>query len=138
MNERYDYDKHFVKFEELIMGIRKMNKITGTIITLNAEKYILRAIESLKNISDEIIVLDSESTDSTRDIAKSAGAKVYINHFLAMVPKKEASNFASNSWIFSLDADEYLDQDLIDFIKKTDLSNISYDSFAFRRKNYCG
>ena len=53
-----------------------MNKITGTIITLNAEKYILRAIESLKNISDEIIVLDSESTDSTRDIAKSAGAKV--------------------------------------------------------------
>ena len=48
-----------------------MNKITGTIITLNAEKYILRAIESLKSISDEIIVLDSKSTDSTRDIAKS-------------------------------------------------------------------
>ena len=95
-----------------------MNKITGTIITLNAEKYILRAIESLKHISDEIIVLDSESTDSTRDIAKSAGAKVYTQEFLGDGPqKKEASNFASNSWIFSLDADEYLDQDLIDFIK---------------------
>ena len=38
-----------------------MNKITGTIITLNAEKYVLRAIESLKNISDEIIVLDSKA-----------------------------------------------------------------------------
>ena len=115
-----------------------MNKITGTIITLNAEKYILRAIESLKNISDEIIVLDSKSTDSTRDIAKSAGAKVYTQEFLGDgLQKKEASNFASNSWIFSLDADEYLDQDLIDFIKKTDLSNISNDSFAFRRKNYC-
>ena len=43
-----------------------MNKITGTIITLNAEKYIQRAIESLQNICDEIIVLDSESIDSTR------------------------------------------------------------------------
>ncbi len=115
-----------------------MNKITGTIITLNAEKYVLRAIESLKNISDEIIVLDSKSSDSTRDIAKSAGAKVYIQEFLGDGPqKKEASDFATNSWIFSLDADEYLDQDLIDFIKRTDLSNVSYDSFSFRRKNYC-
>ena len=115
-----------------------MTKITGTIITLNAEKYILRAIESLKNISDEIIVLDSKSTDSTRDIAKSAGAKVYTQEFLGDgLQKREASNFASNSWVFSLDADEYLDQDSIDFIRKTDLSNISYDSFAFRRKNYC-
>ena len=50
-------------------------KISGTIITLNAEKYILRAVESLKLISDEVIVLDSDSTDSTRKIAESAGAK---------------------------------------------------------------
>ena len=53
-------------------------KISGTIITLNAEKYILRAVKSLKLISDEVIVLDSDSTDSTRKIAESAGAKVYI------------------------------------------------------------
>ena len=46
-----------------------MNKITGTIITLNAEKYIERAIKSLQNICDEVVVLDSESTDLTRDIA---------------------------------------------------------------------
>ncbi len=115
-----------------------MNKITGTIITLNAEKYILRAINSLKNISDEIIVLDSKSSDLTRDIAKSAGAKVYIQEFLGDgLQKKEASNYATNNWIFSLDADEYLDQDLIDFINKTELSNASHDSFSFRRKNYC-
>ena len=41
-------------------------KISGTIITLNAEKYISRAIRSLRNICDEVIVLDSESSDSTR------------------------------------------------------------------------
>ena len=118
----YDYDKHFDKFEELIMGIRKMNKITGTIITLNAEKYILRAIESLKNISDEIIVLTQKALILLGDIAKSAGAKVYTQSFLGDgLQKKEASNYASNDWVFSLDADEYLDKDLIDFINNTRL-----------------
>ena len=57
-------------------------KISGTIITLNAEKYISRAVKSLSNICDEVIVLDSESSDSTRDIAKSCGATVYIQPFL--------------------------------------------------------
>ena len=59
-----------------------MNKITGTIITLNAEKYIERAIKSLQSICDEVIVLDSESTDSTRDIAVKSGAKVFTQSFL--------------------------------------------------------
>ena len=94
-------------------------KISGTIITLNAEKYILRAVESLKLISDEVIVLDSESTDSTRKIAESAGAKVYIQSFLGDGPqKKEASKYASNDWVFSVDADEYLDKDLIDYVNQ--------------------
>ena len=116
-----------------------MHQITGTIITLNAEKYILIAIESLSKICDEIIVLDSESTDSTRDIASSAGAKVFIQPFLGDGgQKKEASKFSKNDWIFSLDADEYLDSDLIDFINKIDLDKSFYDSFSFRRKNFCG
>ena len=116
-----------------------MHQITGTIITLNAEKHILRAIDSLSKICNEIIVLDSESTDSTRDIAYSAGAKVFIQPFLGDGgQKKEASKFSKNDWIFSLDADEYLDSDLIDFINKIDLDNGSYDSYSFRRKNFCG
>ena len=114
-------------------------KISGTIITLNAEKYILRAVESLKLISNEVIVLDSESTDATREIAESAGAKVYIQSFLGDGPqKKEASKYASNDWVFSLDADECLDQDLIDHVNSMNHLDDRYDSFAFRRKNYCG
>lgn len=114
-------------------------KISGTIITLNAEKYISRAVESLKLISNEVIVLDSESTDATREIAKSAGAKVFIQSFLGDGPqKKEASKYASNDWVFSLDADEYLDKDLINYINNLKLSHDSCDSYAFRRKNYCG
>ena len=114
-------------------------KISGTIITLNAEKYILRAVKSLKLISDEVIVLDSDSTDSTRKIAESAGAKVYIQSFLGDGPqKKEASKYASNDWVFSLDADEYLDKDLIDYVNNIKHFDNKYDSFAFRRKNFCG
>jgi len=114
-------------------------KISGTIITLNAEKYISRAVKSLSNICDEVIVLDSESSDSTRDIAKSCGATVHIQPFLGDgAQKKEASKYTSHDWVFSLDADEYLDQDLIDFVNNTKLTDKKCDSFAFRRKNYCG
>ena len=115
-----------------------MNKITGTIITLNAEKYIERAIKSLQSICDEVVVLDSESTDLTRDIAAKSGAKVFIQSFLGDgAQKKEASKFSKNNWIFSMDADEYLANDLVEFIKTINL-NGDYDSYSFRRKNYCG
>jgi len=115
-----------------------MKKITGTIITFNAEKYILRAIESLQNICDEIIVLDSDSTDSTRDIASKAGAKVLIQSFLGDgAQKKEASKLSKNNWVFSLDADEYLSKDLISFVNTINFDD-DYYSYSFRRKNYCG
>ena len=115
-----------------------MNKITGTIITLNAEKYIERAIKSLQSICDEVVVLDSESTDLTRDIAVKSGAKVFIQSFLGDgAQKKEASKFSKNNWIFSMDADEYLANDLVEFMKKINL-NDDYDSYSFRRKNFCG
>ena len=115
-----------------------MNKITGTIITLNAEKYIERAIKSLQSICDEVVVLDSESTDLTRDIAVKSGAKVFIQSFLGDgAQKKEASKFSKNNWIFSMDADEYLADDLVEFMKKINL-NDDYDSYSFRRKNFCG
>ena len=115
-----------------------MDKITGTIITLNAEKHIARAIKSLQSICDEVIVLDSESTDLTRDIAVKSGAKVFIQSFLGDgAQKKEASKFSKNNWIFSMDADEYLANDLIEFIKRINL-NSDYDSYSFRRKNFCG
>lgn len=114
-------------------------KISGTIITLNAEKYISRAIRSLRNICDEVIVLDSESSDSTRQISEKEGAKVFIQPFLGDgAQKKEASKFASNDWIFSMDADELLDDDLVNYVKRINFEKNSYDSFSFRRKNFCG
>ena len=116
-----------------------MNKISGTIITLNNETQIETCILSLKSICDEIIVVDSLRFDSTRDIAKKLGAQVIEQDFLGDGPQKTfASTFAKNNWVFSLDADEKLEDDLVKFVKSLDLKNSKYDGYSFRRRNFAG
>ena len=113
-------------------------KITGNIITLNEEKNIQECIESILNVCDEIVVIDSGSTDKTVEIAKSLGAKVYIQPYLGDGPQKAFGvQYASNDWILSIDADERLEQDMVDQIQSLTLSdpNVAY---AFRRRNYVG
>ena len=66
-----------------------MNKISGTIITLNNEKLITDCILSLQKVCDEVIVLDSLSSDRTTEIAKELGAKVYLQAFLGDGPQKK-------------------------------------------------
>jgi len=87
-------------------------KISACIITFNEEKNIERAINSVK-WADEIIVVDSESTDRTREIAESLGAKVLIQKWLGFGKQKQfAVEKAQNDWIFSLDADEEVSEAL--------------------------
>jgi len=115
------------------------NKITVNIITLNEEKNITDAIESVQEIADEIIVVDSFSTDKTCDIASSLGAKVIKQKYLGDGGQKAfVVDHAKNDWILSIDADERLDIDAINEIKKLDLSQTQYDSFSFARKTYVG
>ena len=59
---------------------------------------------------------------------------VYTTFSLGDGAQKEASKYTSHDWVFSLDADEYLDQDLIDFVNNTKLTDKKCDSFAFRKK----
>ena len=116
-----------------------MNKISGTIITLNNEKLITDCIISLKKVCDEVIVLDSLSIDKTTEIAKELGARVYLQEFLGDGPQKKlASSYASNDWVFSLDADERLEDDLIAFVNSLQLKTSNYEAFSFRRRNFCG
>ncbi|MEC9205984.1 MAG: glycosyltransferase family 2 protein [Pseudomonadota bacterium] len=116
-----------------------MNNISGTIITNNEEDQIKDCILSLKKICNEIIVVDSLSSDSTVEIAKELGAQVIKQNFLGDGPQKAlASSFAKNDWVFSLDADERLEDDLITFINKENLQYSKYDGYSFRRRNFSG
>ena len=87
-------------------------KITATIITLNEERNIARAIESLR-CCDEILVVDSGSIDRTVELAANLGARVLESpwHGYA-VQKNYAAEQASHDWILSLDADEALSESL--------------------------
>ncbi|MBM3754180.1 MAG: glycosyltransferase family 2 protein [Acidobacteria bacterium] len=81
-------------------------KISATIITYNEERNIARAIESLR-CADEIIVVDSGSSDRTMEIAEKLGARVIERNWVGYSDQKNwAADQASHDWILSLDADE--------------------------------
>src|SRR6266550_8167297 len=87
-------------------------KITAAIITFNEAENIRDACESVA-WADEILVVDSESTDSTREIAAQSGARVIVNPWPGFSAQKQfAVNAASHDWIFSLDADERVSPEL--------------------------
>ncbi|MFY9074853.1 glycosyltransferase family 2 protein [Malaciobacter mytili] len=114
-------------------------KITANIITLNEEKNIEEVIKSVQTVCDEVLVVDSLSSDKTCQIAESLGAKVIKQEYLGDGPQKAfGAPFAKNEWILSIDADERLDLNAIEEIKKLDLENTTYDAFSFARKTYVG
>ena len=87
-------------------------KISAVIIAYNEEDKIADAVNSVK-WADEIIVVDSESNDRTREIAENSGAKVIIQKWLGFSGQKQyAVDAAQNDWIFSLDADERVSEEL--------------------------
>src|SRR3954467_12237053 len=87
-------------------------QVTATIITLNEAENIRAACEAVA-WADELLVIDSESTDATRDIAASFGARVLVNPWPGFARQKQfAVDEAKHDWIFSLDADERLSPEL--------------------------
>lgn len=89
-----------------------MPKLSATIVTLNEERKIARTMESLR-CCDEIVVLDSGSTDRTCAIARSLQARVIEEPWRGYAAQKNrAAECASNDWILSVDADETLTEEL--------------------------
>lgn len=91
-----------------------MNELSVVLATRNEEENIGRCLESVKSIADEIIVVDENSIDKTRQIAESLGAKVYIepHHEIFHITKQKALEMATGGWILQLDADEVVAPEL--------------------------
>ena len=108
-------------------------KISATIITSNEERNIVRAIESLR-CCDEIVVVDSGSTDRTVELATNLGARVVENPWGGFANQKNfASEQASNDWILSIDADESLSEALEGEIWQIKKNGPRYDAYTVPR-----
>lgn len=109
-------------------------KISAVIISFNEEANIADAIESVA-WADEVIVVDSESTDRTREVAESLGAKVVVRAWTGFSEQKQfAVDQAGNDWVLSLDADERVLTALEHEIQGLDLSEA--DGFRIPRLTY--
>lgn len=114
-------------------------QLSVVIITYNEEENIGRCLQSVKRIADEIIIVDSMSTDRTVEIAEQYNAKVYQHVFEGYVKQKRiATNYASHNWVFTLDADEVVTPELEESISKTKKEPHS-DAYKINRiTSYCG
>lgn len=95
-------------------------KLSAAIATYNEEENIGQCLESIKDIVDEIIIVDGSSTDKTIDIAKEFGAKVTVtaNPPIFHINKQKAFDSATGDWVLYLDADERISKKLGDEILK--------------------
>lgn len=109
-----------------------MPKVSAVIITYNEEQNIKRTLAKLA-WCDEIIIVDSYSTDNTISLAKSFGCKVFYKQFEGYGSQKQfAVSKAANDWILCIDADEVLTDQLVEEMKSALVSDHSYAGFSCR------
>jgi len=95
-----------------------MNKFSIVIVAKNSEDKIGRLLDSLQGLTDDVVVCDTGSTDSTIEIAKKSGANVFTKEWKGYgKSKNEAIEHAKYDWIFSLDSDEKIDRVLYQELK---------------------
>lgn len=110
----------------------------------NEQDNLAECLESVKAIAGEIVIVDGGSSDQTRDIAESYGAKVLIEENRANfhINKQHAIDSCSHDWILQLDADERVSTMLAEEIRKTISADLSErasaqaDAYYIKRRNY--
>jgi glycosyltransferase involved in cell wall biosynthesis len=116
-----------------------MPKISAVIITFNEESFIEKCLASIDGIADEIVVVDSLSTDATEEVCKKYNVRFVKHKFEGYRDQKNfALRLATYKNILSLDADEALSDKLRESILAVK-ENLMYDGYLFNRRNYfCG
>ena len=88
-------------------------KISVAMITFNEEKILRKTLESVKNLVDEIVIVDSGSTDDTENIAKEFGARFYKESWKGYGPQRNSAiEKCEGTWILNIDADEEISEEL--------------------------
>lgn len=114
-------------------------KLTVALATYNEEKNLRRCLESVKNLADEIILVDGESKDKTVEIAKEFNTKVEVtdNPPIFHINKQKSINMAKCEWILQLDADEVVTDELKnEIVKIINSPLIDFNGYWIPRKNY--
>jgi len=116
-----------------------MINLSAVIITFNEEEHLEKCLSSLTEIADEIIVVDSFSTDNTPEICKTYNVTFIQHKFEGYIEQKNyAVSLAKNDYILSLDGDEALSEALKASILKVK-ENWRFDGYYCNRlNNYCG
>ena len=107
--------------------------LSATIITRNEERNIERCLNSLIGVADEIVVVDSHSTDSTAEICRRYGCKVTERDFTGYGSQRQyAAGLASAPYVLSIDADEVLSEELRRNIIRLKADGFSHRMYCFR------
>jgi len=114
-------------------------KISAAIITFNEEANIARCLKSLEGVADEIVVMDSGSTDATQTICASFGVQFFQQTWLGYAKQKNNANArCTHEMVLSIDADEALTPELKEAILTLKSSDKSGVYSLNRLTNYCG
>ena len=108
--------------------------LSVVIITHNEEKNIERCLKSVQDIADEIVVVDSLSTDATEQLCSKYHVRFISQAFLGYIEQKNfALQQSSNNHVLSLDADEELSSELCESIKTAKQKGFPFDAYSMNR-----
>jgi glycosyltransferase involved in cell wall biosynthesis len=122
----------------MVKNQNREQRLSVVLATFNEEKNLPALLKSIKTLADEIVVVDGTSTDRTVEIAKKYGAKVIVTKNLSNfhINKQKAIDLATKDWIFQLDADERVSDELTNEIKGKLGNDQDINGYWLPRKNW--
>lgn len=114
-----------------------MSRLSVTILTFNEEKRIAQCLEALRPIADEIIVVDSFSTDRTVEICRRYGCRITQRRFEGYGAMRQyATSLTTNNYVLSIDADEVVSPQLMQSIAELKQTGFTHRVYMLSRLNF--